>query len=53
MTALEFLNRFVEAHPRLVQGYPVTLVAGNVLVALPPVRIVGDGLMLVGEGLGR
>jgi digeranylgeranylglycerophospholipid reductase len=48
-TALAYLNRFVEAQPCLAQGYPVTLVAGNVPVALPPARMVTDGLMLVGD----
>ena len=46
---LGYLDRFVEAHPALAQGYPVTLVAGNVPVALPPARMVADGLMLVGD----
>jgi hypothetical protein len=47
-TALDYLIRFIEARPALARGYPVTLVAGNVPVALPP-RIVTDGLMLVGD----
>ena len=46
---LGYLTRFIEAHPFLAQGYPATLVAGNVPVALPPVRLVTDGLMLVGD----
>jgi digeranylgeranylglycerophospholipid reductase len=33
----------------LAQGYPVTLVTGNVPGALPPGRLVTDGLMLVGD----
>ncbi len=48
-TVLSFLDRFIEAHSFLAQGYPVTLVAGNVPVALPPTPLVGDGLMLVGD----
>jgi digeranylgeranylglycerophospholipid reductase len=48
-TVLDFLTRFIEARPFLAQGYPVTLVAGNVPVALPPAHIVTDGLMLVGD----
>jgi len=46
---LGYLTRFIETDPRLAQGYPVTLVAGNVPVALPPARLVADGLMLVGD----
>jgi digeranylgeranylglycerophospholipid reductase len=49
MTALDYLVRFVEAQPRLARGYPVTLVAGNVPVALSPARLVTHGLMLVGD----
>ncbi len=48
-TALAYLNRFIEMHPLLAQGYPVTLVAGNVPVAQPPTRLVTNGLMLVGD----
>jgi digeranylgeranylglycerophospholipid reductase len=47
--ALGYLTRFIEADPRLEQGYPVTLVVGNVPVALSPARLVADGLMLVGD----
>jgi digeranylgeranylglycerophospholipid reductase len=47
--ALTYLHRFIAARPTLAQGYPVTLVAGVVPVALPPPRIVTDGLMLVGD----
>ena len=46
---LGYLTRFIESRPHLAQGYPVTLVAGNVPVALPPARMVTDGLMLVGD----
>ncbi len=49
MIALDYLTRFIEARPSLAQGYPVTLVAGNVPVALSPARMVTDGLMLVGD----
>ena len=48
-TVLGFLTRFIERDPRLAQGYPVTLVAGNVPVALSPHKMVTDGLMLVGD----
>lgn len=47
--AIELLTRFIEAQPSLARGYPVTLVVGNVPVTLPPARIVGDGVMLVGD----
>ena len=46
---LDYLIRFIEAQPCLAQGYPVTLVAGNVPVALSPARLVTDGLILVGD----
>jgi digeranylgeranylglycerophospholipid reductase len=48
-TVLGFLTRFIEDCPTLAQGYPVTLVAGNVPVALPPTPLVVGGLMLVGD----
>jgi digeranylgeranylglycerophospholipid reductase len=48
-TVLGHLIRFIEARPALAQGYPVTLVTGNVPSALPPARLVTDGLMLVGD----
>ncbi len=48
-SALDLLNRFIESNPALACGYPVTLIAGNVPVALPPARLVTDGLMLVGD----
>lgn len=48
-TALDYLNRFVESSSALSRGSPVTLVAGNVPVALSPARLVSDGLMLVGD----
>jgi len=48
-TVLGFLTRFIEANPGLEQGSPVTLVAGNVPVALSPERMVTGGLMLVGD----
>ena len=47
--AIELLTRFIESQPSLACGYPVTLVAGNVPVALPPARIVGDGVLLIGD----
>lgn len=47
--ALAYLDRFVESRPHLAQGSPVTLVMGSVPVALPPPRLVANGLMLVGD----
>jgi digeranylgeranylglycerophospholipid reductase len=44
-----YLDRFIEGRRALAQGYPVTLIAGNVPVAPSPVRLVADGLMLVGD----
>ncbi|MGD8244292.1 MAG: geranylgeranyl reductase family protein [Anaerolineae bacterium] len=48
-TVLDALIRFIESQLALAQGCPVTLVAGNVPSALPPPRLVTDGLMLVGD----
>jgi len=48
-TALTCLDRFIETRPYLAQGYPVSLVVGNVPVALAPASLVTDGLMLVGD----
>jgi digeranylgeranylglycerophospholipid reductase len=48
-TALAYLDRFIEGERSLATGSPVTLVAGNVPVARPCRRLVGDGLMLVGD----
>jgi digeranylgeranylglycerophospholipid reductase len=48
-TALAYLNRFVEREHALEAGSPVTLVVGNVPVALPSRQLVGDGLMIVGD----
>jgi digeranylgeranylglycerophospholipid reductase len=48
-TVLDRLTRFIEARPALAQGYAATLVTGNVPVALPPTRLVTDGLMVVGD----
>ena len=47
--ALNYLNRFVASQPHLASGSPVTLVSGGVPVAMPPPRLVTDGLMLVGD----
>jgi digeranylgeranylglycerophospholipid reductase len=47
--ALNYLDHFVESQPHLAPGSPVTLVAGGVPVAMPPPRLVTDGLMLVGD----
>lgn len=46
---IELLTRFIESQPRLARGHAVTLIVGNVPVALPPARLVGDGVMLVGD----
>lgn len=43
------LDRFIDSTPTLSRGSPVNLVAGGVPVALPPARLVGDGVMLVGD----
>lgn len=48
-TALTYLNRFVEREPALAAGSPVTMVIGNVPVALPCPSLVTGGLMLVGD----
>jgi digeranylgeranylglycerophospholipid reductase len=48
-TALDCLDRFITSEPALARGYPVTLVAGNVPVALSPPRLVTGGLMVVGD----
>ena len=48
-TALNCLNRFIEQEHALSPGSPVTLVVGNVPVALPCSRLAIDGLMLVGD----
>jgi len=48
-TVLGFLTRFIESNPGLEQGSPVTLVAGNVPVALSHGCMVTGGLMLVGD----
>jgi len=47
--ALNYLDRFIESQPHLSAGSPVTLVAGGVPVAMPPSRLVMDGLMLIGD----
>jgi len=49
MSALEYLHRFIEQHSFLERGSPVTLVTGNVPVAIPQGDIIGDGLMLIGD----
>jgi digeranylgeranylglycerophospholipid reductase len=46
---LGLLENFIESDPCLARGYPVTLVAGNVPVALAPARLVTAGLMRVGD----
>ena len=48
-SALTYLHRFIESQPQLARGTPVALVSGGVPVALPPRRLVTDGLMLVGD----
>jgi len=47
--ALALLDRFIENETGLSSGHPATLVAGVVPVALPPDRLVTDGLILVGD----
>ena len=47
--ALSYLDRFIDNQSHLAPGSPVTLVAGGVPLALPPPRLVTDGLMLVGD----
>jgi digeranylgeranylglycerophospholipid reductase len=49
VAALTYLNRFVERERTLAAGSPVTLVAGNVPVALPCRHLVASGLILVGD----
>ena len=48
-SALEYLHRFIEGYPRLEQGSPVTLIAGNVPVGIARGAIVDDGLILAGD----
>lgn len=48
-TALACLQRFIERERALSAGSPVTLVAGNVPVALPCRTLVTGGLMLAGD----
>ena len=50
MNVMQQIN-FAQAQSmtHLAQGHPVTLVAGNVPVALPPARLATDGLMLAGD----
>ncbi len=47
--ARAYLDRWIEAHPFLAQGSPVTLIVGNVPTGVPPRRMVADGLMLAGD----
>jgi digeranylgeranylglycerophospholipid reductase len=47
-TVLGYLTRFIENDPRLAQGYPVSLITGNVPVA-PIEQLVTHGMMLVGD----
>ncbi|HSR31762.1 MAG TPA: geranylgeranyl reductase family protein [Anaerolineae bacterium] len=48
-TPLTYLDRFIERERALTSGSPVSLVAGNVSVAPPCRRMVGNGLMIVGD----
>ncbi|HUV74478.1 MAG TPA: geranylgeranyl reductase family protein [Anaerolineae bacterium] len=48
-SAMEYLERFIDQHPELERGSPVTLVAGSVPVGIARGSIVTDGLMLVGD----
>lgn len=47
--ALTCLNQFVERERSLSTGSPVTLIVGNVPVAMPCSQPVTDGLMVVGD----
>lgn len=46
---IELLTRFIETQPHLARGHAVTLIVGNVPVALPPAHLVGEGVILVGD----
>lgn len=46
---LAVLNRFIESQPALARGSAVTLITGGVPVTSMPARLVGDGVMLVGD----
>jgi digeranylgeranylglycerophospholipid reductase len=48
-TALTYLSRFINGEPALSAGSPVALVVGNVPVSPPCPRLVGDGVLLVGD----
>jgi len=48
-SALEYLHRFIEQHPRFEQGSPVTFIAGNVPVGIARGVLVDDGLILAGD----
>jgi digeranylgeranylglycerophospholipid reductase len=48
-TALAYLERFLEGHPRLREGSPVAVMVGGVPVQGPLERSVADGLLLVGD----
>lgn len=49
ISPVEALARFVESHPFLARGSIVTLMVGGVPIGLPPMPMVVDGLMLVGD----
>ncbi len=48
-SALTYLNRFVDRERALSAASPVTLIAGAVPVSMPCQRLMGNGLMLVGD----
>jgi digeranylgeranylglycerophospholipid reductase len=49
VSAREYLHRFIEQHPELERGSPVTLIAGSVPVGVARGSTVTDGLLLVGD----
>ena len=49
LPALDYLDRFIEGRSFLARGSPVTLILGDVPVALPPQNVIVDGCMLIGD----
>jgi digeranylgeranylglycerophospholipid reductase len=47
------LNRFIESRPELARGSPVTLITGAVPIGPAPDRLVGDGVMLIGDAASQ
>lgn len=46
---LALLEQFIETNPQLSQGYPVSLISGNVPIGLSPEKLVLDGFMTIGD----